>query len=79
MKTWILIWFLVFPPAGPNQDVTWETKQEGGLTMTECFDFMVEKDILFKQLKEDGKVIGINLYCKEDTSGITLQKPLEGK
>ncbi len=71
MKTWILIWFLVYPPAGPNQDVTWETVQHGGLTMQDCFEQMAEKDVQFKLLHEDGKVIGIQLYCKEDKTGIT--------
>ncbi len=74
MKTWILVWFLVFPPAGPNQDITWQTFQDGGLTMSACFELMGEKDVEFKQLKEDGKVIGVQLYCKEDESGLTLKK-----
>lgn len=70
MKTWVLTWFLVFPPVSVNKDITWEAFQQGGLTMQECFDIMVEKDVEFKQLKDDGKVIGIKLSCKEDKSGL---------
>lgn len=66
MKTWILVWLLIYPPAGPNKDVTWEYSREINLTQQECIDLLVEKDIVLKQETLAGNLIGHELYCKEE-------------
>lgn len=62
MKTWILVWFIMYPPAGPNQDVTWIEFQESNLTRVECFNLLVDK---VNELDADEDVVGHEIYCKE--------------
>jgi hypothetical protein len=62
---WILVWIVVFPPAGPNQITTWEYSQEAVETMEECFGKMVERDVQLKDRAEAGEIMGHEIYCKE--------------
>ena len=66
MKTWILVWFLVYTPAGPNKDVIWESSRETNLTMTQCFELLTEKDVELRQQTLDGNIVGHELYCREE-------------
>jgi len=66
MKTWILVWFLVYAPEGPNKDVTWESVSEADLTMQQCFKLLTMKEAELRQQMLDGKIIGHQLYCKEE-------------
>jgi len=64
MKTWTLVWFLIFPPAGVNKDVTWEFFSEADLTHTQCFESLAEKEAEFSQQALDGNIKGFEIYCK---------------
>ena len=71
MKTWALIWYLVFPPAGPNQDVTWEAGIQGDLTESVCRSTQVEEELNYEHKLANGDIVGFEIYCK-DTSDENL-------
>jgi len=66
MKTWMLVWFLVYPPSEGGTGVTWEYSQEVNLTRQKCFELLVDKDIELTQHTIDGKLVGHQVYCKEN-------------
>ena len=66
MKTWTLVWFLVFPPEGPNQDVTWEAAKLTNLTRTECFEQLADKDQEYRDLINSGDAVGHEVYCRNE-------------
>lgn len=65
MKTWTLVWFLIFPPEGSNPNFTWEATQINKLTMEECFSQLAEKDNTFRERTLTGEIAGSELYCKD--------------
>ena len=62
MKTWTLVWFLVFPPNDAGQ-TEWSLNTEKNLTRQECFHLLAEKDAQFKEDAMDGKIRGHEIYC----------------
>jgi hypothetical protein len=64
MKTWTLVWFLVFPP-NDSGDTVWESSRTTDLTRAQCIEQLVEKDQELKNQTLDGNIIGHELYCKE--------------
>jgi hypothetical protein len=71
MKTWTLVWFLVFPPQAGDTEVTWNLLQQSDLTNSQCFELLVEKDVELRTLTEDRKLAGYEVYCKEDKNETT--------
>ncbi len=69
MKTWTLVWFLIFPPAGVNKDVSWEFFSETNLTQEQCFEGLAEKEAEFSQQALDGNIKGFEIYCKGEENG----------
>lgn len=65
MKTWVLVWFLIFPPTGPNKDVTWVYNHQGNMTEQECYDLLEEKDTMLKHKALAGDIVGHEVHCKE--------------
>lgn len=65
MKTWTLVWFLVFPPAGVNKDVTWEYFHEKDVTYKSCIAQVAEKVAQYDQELLDGNILGYEAYCKD--------------
>jgi hypothetical protein len=65
MKTWTLVWFLVFPP---NDDglTTWEYSKTTDLTQSECFAELAELDMQYRLMAMEGLVSGHEIYCKEE-------------
>lgn len=68
MKTWTLVWFLIFPPEGPNKDVTWEATRIPNLTSEQCFAQLAEKDQEYKNLTMSGDVLGHEIYCRNENA-----------
>lgn len=68
MKTWTLVWFLVFPPNDAGQ-TTWELHTQGDLTRQQCFHLLAEKDADFKEDAMDGEIMGHEIYCKGTENG----------
>ena len=69
MKTWTLVWFLIFPQTEVNKDVTWEFFSESELTQTQCFDAWVEKEAEFSQQVLEKNILGFQIYCKGEEDG----------
>ena len=65
MKTWTLVWFLVFPPEGPNKDVTWESGREINMTYSACVAEVAEKEAKYYGYMSDKSVVGYEVYCRE--------------
>jgi len=65
MKTWVLVWILVFPPEGVNKPTTWEFKSTQGMTMEQCFSELAEMDQNFKMLAQEGEILGHEIYCRD--------------
>lgn len=66
MKTWTLVWFLVFPPEGPNQDITWESIHENDLTQQQCLDRKEKNKRNFEHKLANGELVGFEIYCKDN-------------
>lgn len=62
---WILVWMVVFPPAGPNKDITWESHSQPDMTYAQCFDLLAEKDQEFRMRADKGEVLGHEIYCRD--------------
>lgn len=62
MKTWTLVWFLVFPPNDSGQ-TTWELHKHENITRQECFHLLAEYDAEFKERALDGDIRGHEIYC----------------
>ena len=65
MKTWTLVWFLVFPPTDDGKN-TWEYSREINLTMEQCFAKLADKDDQYNTDALDGKIVGHEIYCKDE-------------
>ena len=65
MKTWTLVWFLVFPPNDAGQ-TTWELHSATDITEQTCYEWMAAKDEEFRMDVLDGKIIGHEIYCKNN-------------
>jgi hypothetical protein len=63
MKTWTLVWFLVFPPNDSGQ-VEWELHTAEMNSRQACFVQLAAKDAEFREAAMDGKIAGHEIYCK---------------
>lgn len=69
MKTWTLVWFLVFPPNDAGQ-VEWELHTAEFEARSECFVQLAAKDEEFREQAMDGVIAGHEIYCKGPEDGI---------
>ena len=80
MKTWTLVWFLVFP-ANDSGKVEWELHKAENITRQECFVQLAAKDAEFKEQAMDGIIAGHEIYCKgpepQGPVGRVVLEPLE--
>lgn len=63
MKTWTLVWFLVFPPNDSGQ-VEWELHTAEAATQGQCFEWLAAKDAEFREDALEGEIAGHEIYCK---------------
>lgn len=64
MKTWVMVWFLVYP-ANDDGSVHWESGVTKSMTESECYHEVVEKDLQYTLLLEEKSLTGFTLYCKD--------------
>lgn len=62
MKTWTLVWFLVFPPNDSGQ-VEWELHTADTSGETECNLQLAAKDKELEQQVLQNELSGYNIYC----------------
>lgn len=64
MKTWTLIWLLVYPPSDDGL-LGWHSSREHNLTQTECHALLDEKEAEWVGQLAAGEIVGYEIYCKE--------------
>ena len=65
MKTWTLVWFLIFPPNDAGE-AKFEMHSIANLSSQQCFEMLAEKDNQFLEEAHDGKLAGHEIYCREE-------------
>lgn len=65
MKTWTLVWMLIFPADDAGM-YGFEYHKQADLTYSRCVELLAKKDQQFKDDVVDGKIAGHQIFCREE-------------
>lgn len=71
MKTWTLVWLLIFPPNDSGQ-ANFEEHRVQLDTFSECVEQLAERDEQFRNDTAEGKLWGHTIYCR-DNRGVKVE------
>lgn len=63
MKTWTLVWFLVFPPNDAGM-ARWEMHSQPDMTYSACVKLLAQKDAEYREDAELGEIMGHTIHCE---------------